>query len=219
MKTDTFGGNTPVVLVTLKGGEKILAAHDIMLYKEEPVQVHRRTVKSLGVSLGQLMSIRAHGAGSNEEEYYFAEFEGPGNVTFSRDKSGEVRVLELAQGQTVRLKSGHLICFDESVKYYPMVLTRYYVWRGGKQETEYMIADELSGPGTIVFQSYGNILSFQLAPQERIRTSIDGLLMTANTVGLNVSWIGSSAVSFGGSLAIPVVDLWGPGQVMVHSGV
>ncbi len=219
MKTDTFGGNTPVVLVGLKDKEKILAAHDIMLYKEPHVQVHRRTVKSLGVSLTHLMSIRAHGAGSNEEEYYFAEFEGPGNVTFSRDKSGEVRVLELSPGQTIRLKSGHLICFDETVKYYPMVLTSYTVWRGGKQEIEYVIADELSGPGTIVFQSFGNILSFQLGPQERMRTSVDGLLMSANTVGLQVDWLGMNTGSFSGNWAIPIVDLWGPGQVMVHSGL
>lgn len=219
LKADTFGGNTPVVLVNLKDKEKILAAHDIMLYKEPKIQVHRRTVKSLGVSLTHLMSIRAHGAGSNEEEYYFAEFEGPGNVTFSRDKSGEVRVLDLAEGQTIRLRSGHLICFDETVKYYPMVLTSYTVWRGGEREIEYVLADELSGPGTIVFQSFGNILTFQLSPQEQMRTSIAGLLMTANTVGLQVNWLGGGGGSFSGNWAIPIVDLWGPGQVMVHSGL
>ena len=204
--------------MNLKPGEKILSAHDIMLYKEPNVQVHRRTIRSLGVSMGHLMGIKGHGG--SEEDYYFAEYEGPGNVTFSRDKSGEVRVLQLSAGQTVRLRSGHLICFDESVRYYPMILTRYYVQRGGKQEIEYLVADELTGPGTIIFQSYGNVLTFQLGQGERLRTSVDGLLLSSSSVGVNVVWMGNSpSFGFSGNWAIPVMDVNGPGQVMVHSGL
>ena len=216
MKADTVGTVTPAVLVQLSPGEKILAAHEIMLHMDGAVQVHRKTLKHLGVSTAHLMALRARG--DSDENYFFAEFEGPGNVTFSRDKAGEVRILHLAPGQGIRLRSGHLICFDETVRYNPIVLAQWVVQKGNDQETEYLFADELTGPGTIVFQSFGNILSFNLQPGEAMRTSVEAYLSSAPTATVNVSWF---APMMGGMnvSAQPVLHLIGPGPVMVHSGV
>lgn len=255
MKADTIGGITPAVLVTLREKEKILAEHEIMLYKEPPVQLHRRTLKSLGVSTSHMIGMR--GRGDNEEGHYFAEFEGPGHVCFSRDKGGEVRIHNLQPQETLRLLSDHLICFDETVRFYPMVLGQYNTTNDrGENETHYLFADELTGPGTIAFQSYGNLLSFNLKPGEPMRTSVLGLLAVSNTVSLSINWLmrggrqvsasgggslvggmlggglggmlgsaiaqraagGGSAGAFQGSVQIPVVDLVGPGIVLVHSG-
>ena len=216
MKADTVGTITPAVLVALRPGEKILAAHEIMLHMDGAVKVARKTMKQLGVSRAHLMGMQARG--DHEDNYFFAEFEGPGNVTFSRDKGGEVRVLNLAAGQVVRLRAGHLICFDESVRYFPMVLAHWVERHGNDQENRYLFADELTGPGTIVFQSYGNILSFTLGPAEAIRTSVEGLLSTAPTNAVQVNWMTNPGMIAGG-YAHPVLDVRGPGAVMVHSGV
>ncbi len=216
MKADTVGAITPAVLVALAPGEKVLAAHEIMLHMDGAVKVARKTMKQLGVSRAHLMGM--HARGDAEENYFFAEFEGPGNVTFSRDKGGEVRVVHLAPGQTVRLRSGHLVCFDESVRYFPMVLAHWVVQRGNDQENHYVFADELTGPGTIVFQSYGNILSFTLGPTEAIRTSPESLLLTAPSNGVQVNWLANPGMVAGGNLE-PVLDVRGPGAIMVHSGV
>ncbi|MCI4333688.1 MAG: AIM24 family protein [Thermoplasmata archaeon] len=219
MQADSVGGIAPAVLVTLRHGEKVLAAHGLMLYKEQPVQVHRRTMKSLGVSRTHLMGM--HALGDRDESYFFAEFEGPGHVSFSRDKGGEVRVLPLAAGETLRLRDGHLICFEESTRYYPMVLAQYpapYPDANGQRPVTYLFADELTGPGTIVYQSYGNILSFQLQPGERMRTNVASLLAAANTVNVRVDWLASPAMTSSGGPPLPVLDLTGPGRVLVHSG-
>lgn len=216
MKADTVGGITPAVLVQLRPNEKVLAAHEIMLHMDGAVKVGRKTMKQLGVSRTHLMGM--HARGDAEESYFFAEFEGPGNVTFSRDKGGEVRVLDLAPGQVVRLRSGHLICFDESVKYYPLVLAQWTIRRGNEQETEYIFADQLTGPGTIVFQSYGNILSFTLKPGESVRTSTEGLLLASPTNPVQVNWR-ASVMAGGQAGQHPVLDVGGPGLIMVHSGV
>ena len=216
MKADTVGTITPAVLVQLRPGEKILAAHEIMLHMDGPVKIARKTMKQLGVSTGHLMGMRARG--DAEENYFFAEFEGPGNVTFSRDKGGEVRVLTLAQGQSVRLRAGHLICFDATVRYYPMVLAQWVTWNGSEQERHYLFADELTGPGTIVFQSYGNILSFTLGPTEAIRTSPEGLLLVAPTNPVQLNWLANPG-GIAGGVQHPVLDIRGPGAIMVHSGV
>ncbi|MDG6997792.1 MAG: AIM24 family protein [Nitrososphaerota archaeon] len=215
MKVDSVGGITPVVLVTLSKGEKILSEHGLMLYKEAPVQVHRRTLKSLGVGTLQQMSIRAK-AGS-QEDYFLAEYEGPGNVTFSRDKTGEVRTMDLAQGQVVRIRAGHLMCFVESVKYRPTVLLQYQN-PSDPNEIEYVITDELTGPGTIVYQSVGNIVTFNLNPGETVRTSVEALLMVSGTITPNLHWLYGGG-NFTGNYQFPVVDLRGPGQALLHSGV
>ena len=216
MKADTVGSITPAVLVQLRPGEKILAEHEIMLHMDGPVKIARKTMKQLGVSTSHLMSMRARG--DAEENYFFAEFEGPGNVTFSRDKAGEVRVLDLAKGQTVRLRAGHLICFDETVRYFPMVLAQWTTWNGSEQERHYLFVDELTGPGTIVFQSYGNILSFTLNAGEAIRTSPEGLLMASPSNHVQLIWLANPG-GIGGGVQHPVLDIQGPGAIMVHSGV
>ena len=221
MQADTVGGITPAVLVTLKTGEKVLSAHGLMLYKEPAVKVHRRTMKSLGVGMTHLLSMKA--LGDNEDSFFFAEYEGPGHVSLSRDKGGEVRIVPLPPGQTLRLRNSHLIAFDESVKYYPMVLLQYQdpiPDQNGQRQVHMLFADELTGPGTIVFQSYGNILSFDLKPGESVRTSVDGLLAVANTVTLKINWLAASQMAGGaGNVVLPVVDVIGPGTAMVHSGL
>ncbi len=216
MKADTVGTITPAVLVQLRPGEKILAEHEIMLHMDGPVKIARKTMKQLGVSRAHLMGMQSRG--DNEESYFFAEFEGPGNVTFSRDRAGEVRVLDLAPNQVVRLRSGHLICFDETVRYYPMVLAQWVIQRGNERENHYLFVDRLTGPGTIVFQSVGNVLSFTLNPNEAIRTSTEGLLLASPTNGVQVNWMQAGG-AFGGGFAQPVLDVRGPGAIMVHSGV
>ncbi|MCI4350240.1 MAG: AIM24 family protein [Thermoplasmata archaeon] len=219
MKADTVGGITPAVLVQLRPGEKILAAHEIMLYKEGTVKLARRTLKSLGVSTTHMLALRAQG--DSEESYFLAEFEGPGSVTFSRDKAGEVRIVELAAGQTMRLRQGHIICFDPTVKYNPIVLLQYpspTPNENGQRPTVYVFADELTGPGTIVFQSIGNILSFTLGPQESLRTSVNALLAVGGTNRFALNWLAPGQMAGNVSTAVPVIDVTGPGVVMVHSG-
>jgi uncharacterized protein (AIM24 family) len=200
MQADSVGGITPAVLASLKPKEKILAAHGLMLYKEPQVKVGRRTMRQLGVSMGTYMSM--HSRGDKEENYFFAEFEGPGHVSFSRDKGGEVRIRALAPGETLRVRESHLICFDESVKYHPTVVAQWQARdANGNTENRYVFADALTGPGTIVFQAYGNILSFTLKPGESIRTSTESFLAAQATVGIQLQWGGPMGLGMGAGSA------------------
>ena len=217
MQADTVGGITPAVLATLRPGEKILAAHGLMLYKEPSIKVGRRTMRQLGVSMGTYLSL--HNRGDAEENFFFAEFEGPGHVAFSRDKGGEVRVLALSPGQTWHVREGHLICFDASVHYQPVVLVQWQVYdANGQPQNRALFADALTGPGTLVFQAYGNLLTFTLQPGETIRTSTEGFLAAETSVRVQLQMQFTAQLGRG-NYQVPVLHLTGPGQVMVHSGV
>ena len=218
MKADTVGGITPAVLVQLQPGEKILAAHEIMLYKEGTVKLARRTLKSLGVSTTHLLGLRA--LGDNEEAYFLAEFEGPGSVTFSRDKGGEVRVLQLQPGQTIRLRQGHIICFDPSVKYNPIVLLQYpspTPNENGQRPTVYVFADELTGPGKVALHAYGNVISMGLAPNETITADMGALLYKSGTVNAATHNLPFGGGFLGKLEAYEVLLLTGPGKVALQS--
>ncbi len=239
MRADTVGGITPAILLTLNTGEKVLSEHGIMLYMEPTVKLNRRTQKSLGVSRSHLMGM--HARGDSEESYYFAEFTGPGHVTLSRDKGGDARIQHLNPQQGLRIKSGHLVAFDESVRYFPNVLAQWVTYNGDDQEVHYIFVDDMTGPGGVVFQGHGNVLSFQLRPGEMIRTTVHGLLAVENTVTVNLNWLvgmqmntvfGGAGFGGGGLMGAmmmqqgqagpgnsqPVLDLVGPGVVMVNSG-
>ncbi len=220
MQADQVGEIAPSVLVTLPPGGKVLASHELMLYKEPSVKMQRRTLRSLGVGVGKLISM---GARSGQEEAYFlAEFEGPGHVSFSRDRGGEIRIQTLAPGETVRLKEGHLLCFDPTVHYDLEVLGRFYdpYARTGNNQGGwiYLVADRLTGPGTVVYQSNGNVLSFPLKPGEALRTSMSSLLLTEPTVTLQGQLLGQGTTPIG-QLALPVLNVYGPGKVLIHSGL
>jgi uncharacterized protein (AIM24 family) len=218
VKADTVGSITPAVLVRLAPGEKALAPHGLMLYKEPSIQLHRRTLRSLGVGLGELMALQSQGG--SEEEYFLAEFEGPGALTLSRDKGGEARVISIPAGQSLQFGQGHLIAFDSTIRYRPMLLARFLVATSGAQ-AQYgtLIGDQLTGPGQAVVQGHGNLLQFTLGPGEQMRSSIPSFLGCADTVGLEVRsyWLPNPT----GFATRPMTQIHytGPGQVLLQSGV
>jgi uncharacterized protein (AIM24 family) len=215
MKADTVGSITPAILVRLAPGEKALAPHGLMLYKEPSIQLHRRTLASLGVSLGERMAYK-----TDQEEYFLAEFEGPGSLTLSRDKGGEARVLTIPPGQSLQVRQGHVVAFDSTIRYKPTLLGHYQVIMNNNTPGGGMLnGDQLIGPGQAVVQGHGNILQFNLQPGEQMRSSIPSFLACADTVRLDVSSVLLPHPS--GLVTQPFTQVLytGPGQVLLQSGV
>ncbi len=89
MDLEIVEGLVPSVLATLNGSESIYGEAGIMLYKEPPVGVGRKTVKSAGLLAG-MERVSVGGM-----PFFLTEFTGPGHVAFSRDGVGEIRILEI----------------------------------------------------------------------------------------------------------------------------
>jgi uncharacterized protein (AIM24 family) len=214
MKVDNVGEITPSVLVSLGPGEKVLADHGIFLHMDPGIKLNRRSLKSLGVSLAHLMVVEA--ATHDPEKFFFVEYEGPGNITLSRDKGGEVRALSLAPGETLRLRQGHLMVFEPTVRYNPMIVAQWRV--PNDQNPHYLVADVLTGPGTVVVQGHGNLLTFDLPPGETIRCTPSSYLLASATVGLQVRTYFLPNPT--GIVTRPLTQmlLTGPGRVIVQSG-
>jgi uncharacterized protein (AIM24 family) len=207
VELECLPGLVPTVLVTLGANEAIYGEHGIMLFKDPPVGVSRKTIQGGGM----LQTLERTTVGGIP--YFLTEFTGPGHVGLSRDGTGEVRILDLAPGQTVDVAEGSLICADAHIQYGMEYVKGTH--RPGRMSGVWL--DRLTGPGKIAVHGYGNIISMTLAPRELIHIDMGGMLwkdasVTAKTVNL----------PFGGGLlgkleAYEVLELIGPGQIAIQS--
>jgi uncharacterized protein (AIM24 family) len=207
VELECLPGLVPTVLVTLAPNEAIYGEHGIMLFKDPPVGVSRKTIQGGGL----LQTLERTTVGGIP--YFLTEFTGPGHVGLSRDGTGEVRLLDLAANQTIDVAEGSLICADARIHYGMEYVKGTH--RPGRMSGLWL--DRLTGPGKVAVHGYGNIISMTLAPRETIHTDMGGMLwkdsgVAAKTVNL----------PFGGGLlgkleAYEVLELTGPGQVAIQS--
>jgi uncharacterized protein (AIM24 family) len=204
-KMDHIGDVAPALLLQLAPSEKALVLMDSVKYRDPSVKVDR--VK--------LTFPNPTGQWPTTLWRYFETLEGPGSATMSTGTVGEVRPMSLAHGESIFLHHASLLAHESQMGFRLVVLAVYQV--PGLQQRSYLEAVELTGPGNYAFQTLGNALTFQLKPGEMIRTVPHALLGLSPGVGVRVNIFGG-APNFPTSHYFPLIDLVGPGTVMVHSG-
>lgn len=155
MELEVVPGIVPSVLATLGPQDRVFAEHGIVLYKEDPVRVNRRTIPSKGFGSG--LKRKAVGG----IPFFLAEFSGPGHVAFSRNGQGEIREVTLKAGEVMDVAEGSLVCAEHSIQYD----VEYVSGTGGRMGLWF---DRLTGPGTFALHAYGNFVTFRLNPGEQI---------------------------------------------------
>ncbi len=207
MELETLKGVVPAVLATLGPQESIYCEHGIMLYKDPPVTVGRKTIQSGGV----LSAAKRTAVGGIP--FFLAEYTGPGSVAFSRDGLGEIRDLELAANEVLDVAEGSLLCAENRVPY-----EMFYV--AGTNRVGRMLGfwmDRLTGPGKLALHGYGNVISMSLAPREVITCDMGALLYKSSTVEAKTVNLPFGGGLFGKLEAFEVLDLVGPGKVALQS--
>ncbi|MCI4330687.1 MAG: AIM24 family protein [Thermoplasmata archaeon] len=204
-KMDHIGDVAPALLLQLAAGEKSLVLLDSVKYRDPTVKVDRirRTFPN------------PTGQWPTQLGRYFETLEGPGSATISTGTVGEVRPQSLGAGESIFLHHASLLAHDAQMGFGLVVLAVYQV--PGMQQPSYLEAVQLTGPGNYAFQTLGNALTFQLKPGETIRTVPHALLGLSPGVGVRVNIFGG-APNFPTNHYFPLLDVVGPGTVMVHSG-
>jgi uncharacterized protein (AIM24 family) len=205
MDLEVVPGVVPSVLATLAPGEAIYAEHGIVLYKEDSVKVDRKTIPGGGF----LSTLKRTSVGGLP--FYLAEFVGPGHAAFSRDGVGEIRVLELAQGQVIDVAEGSLVCADNRIRYETIYVKGASGWMG-------MWMDQLSGPGKFALHAYGNFVTLTLRPGESIVAERRSILHKTPTMALApmVQRLGGGLL--GRMMAQEMYVVQGPGTIGLQTG-
>lgn len=205
MELEVVPGIVPSVLATLAPGEAVFAEHGIVLYKEDPVQVGRKNIHTQGF-LSTLKRTTVGGL-----PFFMTEFVGPGHACFSRDGVGEVRILELAAGQSIDVGEGSLVCADNRIGYEVVYTKGATGWMG-------MWMDRLTGPGQFAIHAYGNFITMKLGPQETVVCERRSILHKEPSMALepHVQRVGAGLL--GRAFAQEMYIVHGPGTVGLQTG-
>ncbi|MCI4325029.1 MAG: AIM24 family protein [Thermoplasmata archaeon] len=204
-KFDHVGDVSPALLVQLAPREQVMVLVDSVRYRDP------------GITVGRVKYEYPNPTGRMPKTlwHYFETLDGPGTATVSTGVVGEIRFGQLAAGESLFLHSGALIAHEATMKYDRVTLASYEQPR--VPFTQYLTAARLTGPGKFAFQTHGNALSFNLRPGESVRTERHALLTVTPGATIGVKVFGG-APHFPPMHYFPLVDVTGPGTVLVHSG-
>jgi uncharacterized protein (AIM24 family) len=205
LELEVVPGIVPSVLATLGPGDSVFAEHGIVLYKEDPVKVSRRTIPSKG--WGSTLKRTSVGG----IPFFLAEFTGPGHAAFSRNGPGEIRPITLAAGQVLDVAEGSLVCAQHSIGYDVEYVKGTGGWLG-------VWFDRLTGPGTFALHAYGNFVTLNLAPGEQIVCEKNAILHRTPQMPMVafVQRVGSGLM--GRAFAQEMYTVTGPGTVGLQTG-
>lgn len=202
---DHVGDVAPALLVQLAPRERVLVPIDRVRYRDPTVGVDR-------VKYSYPNPTSAMGLSSWS---YFEALDGPGTATVSLGVVGEIRLGRLEPGQPLFVHDAALLAHEATIQYRKVLLATYQL--PNVNQPLFVTAAEILGPGQYAMQCHGNVLSFPLKPGEILRCHPDALVSLDHTVRYRVQVFGGPP-SFPATHFFPLMDLAGPGNVLVHSG-
>ncbi len=207
MKLDIKGDFVPACLVQLDKGEEIYSEAGLLVYSDPTINFQIRAMNQGGLS-GILKRTLVGGL-----PYHMHVYTGPGYAAFSRFTPGEVRSIELAEGQTVDIAEHSLLLATNTVKY-----DTFYVRGTGRiGRTLGFWMDRLTGPGTVVFHGHGNILTFKINAGETTDIDHGSLLLKDASVNVKAfnQQLGSGLT--GHALSFEALHVDGNGQLLLQT--
>lgn len=207
MKLTVQGGFVPSVLTELGPGEEVFCEAGVMVYCDPSIDFRMRPFVQGGIA----KTLKRNLVGGIP--FYMHTFTGPGYAAFSRAGPGEVRILELAQGESIDVAEHSLLLASKSVQYD----TFYVPGRGGLGRLAGFWMDRVTGPGTVAIHGHGNILSFTLAPNETFDIDHGGILMKDPTVQMEAFLQHLGGGLTGGALAYSALRTRGPGRLLLQT--
>lgn len=205
-KYDHVGDVSPALLIQMAAGERVMVPIDCVRYRDPGVHVDRVKYafpNPTGTSFPAQWT------------KYFETLDGPGTATVSTGIVGEIRLGSLRPTEPYYLHAAALVGHDATLTYRQVALAAYQM--PGENGYRYLLAAELRGPGNFAYQTQGNALTMTLKAGETIRTVPHALLSFTWGVTVRVNIFGG-APNFPSMHYFPLVDITGPGTVMVHSG-
>lgn len=207
MQVDVKGEFVPVALVQLAQGEEIVCEGGLMVYSDPTIRMAIRPFTQGGI--GQVIRRTMVGG----FPFFLHAYMGPGYAAFSRFRPGEIRSLELAAGQTIDIAEHSLLLATSTIQY-----TTFYVagtGRIGRLIGFWM--DRLTGPGTIVYHGFGNILGFDLKQGEAMDIDHGALLRKDASVNVKAynQTLGSGLM--GHALSFEALRVEGPGRLELQT--
>ncbi len=212
MEFQVQGGTTPVVVVTLAAGEQIGSEAGELGWLRGDIQIETGT--SVAGQHGGFLKAAKRAVGGSFFMQEFTAGSGGGEVTFAAKAPGQIRPVDLASGHDVIVHENGLMCFQTGVTIETYLQKKLGV--GAFGGTGFTL-QRLSGNGRAYVELHGDVVEFDLAAGERLRTSPGHVGLFDASVSLNLTTIpGIKNKLFGGE-GLFLTELVGPGKVWLQS--
>lgn len=207
MQLDVKGEFVPIVLAQLEPTDEIFCEGGLLVYCDPSIKFGTRWLTQGG--LGGVLKRSLLGGIPFHQHVY----QGPGSAAFSRFRPGEMRVVELGQGEVVDVAEHSLLVASGPVGY-----TTFYVagtGRIGRLVGFWM--DRLTGPGRIAIQGHGSILAFTLKQGEAIDIDHGALLLKDASVTVKAFNQPLGSGLMGHALSFEALHAEGPGRLWLQT--
>ncbi|MGI6113265.1 MAG: TIGR00266 family protein [Mahellales bacterium] len=208
MNYTILGNNFPAVEVTLQAGEGITSQSGGMAWMTQNIEMDTKMKGGLKKGLGRMFS------GDSMFMVTYTCTEGEGMITFASTFAGEIKVLELQEGQSIICQKNSFLAAQDSVElsvhYKKSLGTGFF---GG----EGFIMQRLTGPGIAFVEIDGAAIEYELAPGQVLKVDTGYVAMYEETVSMDITRVkGFKNVLFGGE-GMFLTTLTGPGRVWLQT--
>ncbi len=205
----TIDGTTlPVVTVHLTPGQRIFSSSGGMSWMTDAVEMDTNS----GGGLGKMFKRALSGESLFIVDYFVNQ--GRGEVAFAAEFPGQIKVLNLAEGQQVIVQKDSFMCAEKSVD----VDMHFRKKLGaGLFGGEGFILQKLTGAGQAFVNFDGEIVEKELAAGEVLRVDTGHVAMFEPTVNFDVQMLrGFKNILLGGE-GLFIATLRGPGKVYLQT--
>lgn len=201
------GGTLPIVRFELEKGEELISQAGGRSWMKGNITTDTISGGGVGKMLGRMFS---------GESLFLSSYkaEDTSEIVFASNFPGSIKVVELAQGQTIIAQKKAFLCaskgVDLSIHFRKKLGTGFF---GG----EGFIMEKITGPGLVFLEIDGHEKEYILDVDERLVMDTGALAMMDSTCEMTIEQVeGMKNILFGGEgLFNTVVE--GPGKVVVQS--
>lgn len=202
------GGNLPVVICTLEGGESMITERGSMSWMSPNMKMETTSNGGIGKALGRMF------AGEALFQNRYTSEHGNGMIAFASSFPGCIRAFDIAPGNEVIVqKSGFLaseVSVELSVFFQKKLGSGFF---GG----EGFIMQRLSGHGTAFLEFDGYVVEYDLQPSQSIVVDTGYLAAMDGTCSMEIQSVpGVKNMLFGGEGIFNTV-VTGPGRVYLQT--
>src|SRR3989344_1257207 len=143
MQYKIYGGNLPVVSITLNDKEKVYSDAGGMAWMSDNIDMETSTRGGLLKGVGRMFS---------GESLFLVNFisKGKGEVTFVSEFPGEIKAIKLKKDESIIIQKDSFLCAEDSVKLEMHLMKKLGTGLFGG---EGFILAKLQGPGKVILQS------------------------------------------------------------------
>lgn len=208
MKYTIEGGNLPVVICTLEGGESMITERGAMSWMSPNMKMETTSNGGVGKVIGRMFS----GEGMFQNRYT-AEG-GSGMIAFASSFPGCIRAVEIAPGKEFVVQKSGFLASETGVE-----LSVFFQKKAGAGffGGEGFIMQKLSGQGTAFLELDGHIVEYTLQNDQSIVVDTGYLAAMDATCSMEIQSVpGVKNALFGGEGLFNTV-VKGPGRVFLQT--